>query len=84
MSISATFCEKYRTRHRKKISQSRQFSWLLVVSLVSLIAVPFALSRSVNIITCRGTAMLPSIRTVPVSEHLKQKLNFWGALFSSW
>ena len=28
-------------------------------------------------------SMLPSIRTVPVSGHLKQKLNFWGALFSS-
>ena len=26
--------------------------------------------------------MLPSIRTVPVSGHLKQKLNFWGGLFS--
>ena len=26
--------------------------------------------------------MLPSIRTVPVSGHLKQKLSFWGALFS--
>ena len=25
--------------------------------------------------------MLPSIRTVPVSEHLKQKLNFWGPQF---
>ena len=28
-------------------------------------------------------SMLPSIRTVPVSGHLKQKLSFWGALFSS-
>ena len=28
-------------------------------------------------------SMLPSIRTVPVSGHLKQKLNFWGAIFSS-
>ena len=25
-------------------------------------------------------SMLPSIRMVPVSRHLKQKLNFWGAL----
>ena len=30
-----------------------------------------------------GYSMLPSIRTVPVSGHLKHKLNFWGALFSS-
>ena len=30
----------------------------------------------------RKYSMLPSIRTVPVSGHLKQKLNFWGALFS--
>ena len=28
-------------------------------------------------------SMLPSIPTVPVSGHLKQKLDFWGALFSS-
>ena len=28
-------------------------------------------------------SMLPSIRTVAVSGHLKQKLNFRGALFSS-
>ena len=27
-------------------------------------------------------SMLPSFRTVPVSEHLKQKLNFWDTLFS--
>ena len=29
-----------------------------------------------------GYSMLPSIRTVPVSGHLKQKLNFSGALFT--
>ena len=27
-------------------------------------------------------SMLPGIRMVPVSRQLKQKLNFWGALFS--
>ena len=29
-----------------------------------------------------GYSMLPSIRTVPVSGHLKQKLTFWGNFFS--
>ena len=31
-------------------------------------------------------SMLPSIRTVPVSGHLKQKLTFWGAVsvLSKW
>ena len=29
-------------------------------------------------------SMLPSIRMVPVSRHLKQKLNFWGISNESW
>jgi len=34
-----------------------------------------------NLFLIKPYSMFPSIQPVPVSGHLKQKLNFWGALF---
>ena len=52
--------------------------WGIITRARACNLVPRAYGES----SIRRYSMLPSIRTVPVSGHLKQKLNSWGALFS--
>ena len=60
-----------------KVWQKRFEFTILLIFDSSILHIHTRISNSSKVIY----SMLPSIRTVPVSAHLKQKPNFWRALF---